>query len=92
MTPGGGATTLPPPADSGTAAPQGLHCRVRRLCLTSGLDTKSWGVWGGFYLYAGRPPLADRPAVEAFLAGVDPLTEDGADELPQTAQQTTAAA
>lgn len=44
-----------------------VECPVRRQCLLSGKQTRSWGIWGGFYLYAGQPQQRDRGAVAGYL-------------------------
>jgi hypothetical protein len=31
------------------------RCPVRRNCLITGVERKEQGVWGGFYLMAGKP-------------------------------------
>lgn len=31
------------------------RCPVRRNCLITGVENKEQGVWGGFYLVAGKP-------------------------------------
>lgn len=31
-----------------------MSCPVRRLCLKEGVDNKEYGLWGGWFLYAGR--------------------------------------
>lgn len=52
-----------------------VECPVRRQCLLSGKQTRSWGVWGGFYLYAGQPQQRDRAAVAGYLDDTELLPE-----------------
>lgn len=52
-----------------------VECPVRRQCLLSGKQTRSWGVWGGFYLYAGQPQQRDRAAVAGYLDDTEFLPE-----------------
>lgn len=53
-------------------------CPVRRICLQAGLDSRGWGMWGGFELHAGTPRLRDHDELAAYLAG------DGAEDTDHT--------
>ncbi len=52
-----------------------LSARSDGSALLSGKQTRSWGVWGGFYLYAGQPQQRDRAAVAGYLDDTELLPE-----------------